>query len=403
MLDATSRLPISAPGYDYDAVIVGARCAGASTAMLLARKGYRVLLIDRARFPSEIPHGHFIHRHGPPRLARWGLLDRIVATGCPPATRLNSYLADVPLIADNLEVDGIAWGYGPRRAVLDRILVEAAVEAGVELQEGVGVEDLVWDADRVVGVRTTGGSAIRARLTIGADGKYSRVARSVKATSCESVPTQMCWFFTYFRDVPERQVDIRIHPRSHAIVAHPTNDGLFAVFIGWPIQQFRVVRANVETSFMAALDLASGLGERVRAGARTERFYGTGDLPQFLRRPVGPGWALVGDAGCHKDPISALGVCDALRDAELLADAAHDGLSANRPMGAALADYERRRTDATLPDFQENVRMAALGPIPPETLKLRRALRGQPVESTRFVLARHGRIPGQAALEQQES
>src|SRR5215472_8685943 len=129
--------------YDYDAVIVGARCAGAWTAMLLARKGHRVLLVDRARFPSEIPHGHFIHRHGPPRLARWGLLDRIVASGCPPVTSMLTYFGDFPLVAHNLEVDHVAWGYGPRRSALDKILVDAAVEAGADLLEGVAVNSLL--------------------------------------------------------------------------------------------------------------------------------------------------------------------------------------------------------------------------------------------------------------------
>ena len=71
----------------YDIIVVGARCSGAPTAMLLARKGYKVLLADRARFPSEIAHGHFIHRHGPRRLRDWGLLDRVIATGCPPSTQ----------------------------------------------------------------------------------------------------------------------------------------------------------------------------------------------------------------------------------------------------------------------------------------------------------------------------
>jgi flavin-dependent dehydrogenase len=378
--------------YDYDAVVVGARCAGAATAMLLARKGHRVLLVDRARFPSEIPHGHFIHRHGPPRLARWGLLDGIVATGCPPVTTMTSHFGDFPLVARDLVVDGVACGYGPRRALLDKLLVDAAVAAGAELREGLAVESLLTDGDGVVGVRAAGGTAIRARLTIGADGKHSRVARAVKAPAYEVVPTLACWYFTYFRDVPEAQFEMHVLARRRVIFAHPTNDDLLAVFVGWPIDEFASLRADPETGFMAAVDLAPGLGERVRAGRRAERFYGTGDLPNFLRRPFGPGWALVGDAGCHKDPFLALGVCDALRDAELLADAAGDGLSGARPLEAALAGYEQQRDDATLPDYHDNIRMARLGPIPPDVLQLRRALLDKPADTTRFMLARNGRI-----------
>src|SRR4029450_6107757 len=131
--------------FDYDAIVVGARCAGATTAMLLARRGQRVLMIDRARFPSDIPQGMFVHRHGPDRLARWGVLDKIVASGCPGVTSMTSYFGDFRLPARNLRVDGVAWGYGPRRAVLDQILVTAAVEAGAELREGLAVESLLTD------------------------------------------------------------------------------------------------------------------------------------------------------------------------------------------------------------------------------------------------------------------
>src|SRR5262245_20700116 len=116
----------------HDVIVVGARCAGASTAMLLARWGYRVLLVDRATFPSDIPHGHFIHRQGPRRLARWGLLDRIVATNCPATTTSVMDLGDSALVGTELTVDGVALGYGPRRSVLDKVLIDAAVEAGAE-------------------------------------------------------------------------------------------------------------------------------------------------------------------------------------------------------------------------------------------------------------------------------
>src|SRR5690348_12866752 len=124
----------------YDAIVVGARCAGAPTAMLLARKGYKVLLVDRATFPSEIPHGHFIHRQGPRCLSRWGLLDRIVASNCPAVTVLTHDFGDFPLVGRGLVADGVALGYGPRRAVLDKVLVDAAVEAGAEVREGFVVE-----------------------------------------------------------------------------------------------------------------------------------------------------------------------------------------------------------------------------------------------------------------------
>jgi flavin-dependent dehydrogenase len=379
--------------YDYDAIVVGARCAGASTAMLLARQGHRVLMVDRARFPSEIPQGHFIHHHGPPRLACWGLLQKVVDSGCPPVTSTTSYFGDFRLPARDLAVDGVAFGYGPRRAVVDQILVDAALAAGAELQEGVAIDSLLTDGDRVVGVRTAGSTAITARLIVGADGRHSRVAQAVTAPAYETVPTLVCWYFTYFRDVAEPGFEMHVLRQRRTIFAHPTNDGLMAVFVGWPIDEFPLVRRDVEASFMAALDLAPGLGERCRAGRRAERFYGSADLPNYLRTPFGAGWALVGDAGCHKDPFQARGMCDALRDAELLAKAAHVGLSGERPLEAALADYQIRRDEATLPDYRENLHWAQLGPVAPDMLRLREALRDKPADVTHFMLARYGRVP----------
>ena len=194
----------------YDVIVVGARCAGAPAAMLLGRKGYKVLLVDRATFPSDIPHGHFIHRHGPRRLARWGLLDRIVSTGCPPATSNVIDLGDFPLAADRLTVDGVALGYGPRRSALDKVLVDAAVEAGVELRQGFSVDDIVSEGDRVTGIRgraRAGGAPITeyARVTVGADGRHSGVAAAVRAPVYDAVPAVACWYFSYWSGVADRR------------------------------------------------------------------------------------------------------------------------------------------------------------------------------------------------------
>src|SRR5262245_56386180 len=166
----------------HDVIVIGARCAGAPTAMLLARKGYKVLLVDRSTFPSDIPHGHFIHRHGPKRLARWGLLDRIVLTNCPATTKSLLDLGDFPLTASGLTMDGIALGYGPRRSVIDKVLADAAVEAGAELRMGFSVEEFITDGDRITGIRgRTGGSTKvmteSATVVVGADGRHSRLAR----------------------------------------------------------------------------------------------------------------------------------------------------------------------------------------------------------------------------------
>lgn len=379
----------------HDVIVIGARCAGAPTAMLLARKGYRVLLVDRATFPSDIPHGHFIHRHGPRRLARWGLLDRIAAS-CPAVTSTLMDLGDFPLVGTDLHVDGVALGYGPRRAVLDRLLVDAAVEAGAELRVGFNVDSLTTDGDRITGIRgrtSNGAPAIEtASFVVGADGRRSRVARFVKAPEHERFPTAMCWYFSYWSGVQPCGVEIYFR-RDNAIFVFPTTGDLTGVFIGWPIHRLPAIRSDIDRRFMAAIDEIPELAGRVRSGRREEPFKAATDLPHFYRKPYGPGWALVGDAGCHKDPILALGLCDAFRDVELLTDALDDGLSGRRPIGEALRDYERQRNEASMAEYRENLNLARFQPVPEETFRLRAALRKDPDATKQFFMARQGMIP----------
>jgi flavin-dependent dehydrogenase len=359
--------------------------------MLLARAGHDVLLVDRARFPSEIPHGHLIHRHGPQRLARWGLLDRVLATGCPPIASLSVDLGDFALVGRDLWVDGVPVGLGPRRAALDRVLVEAAVEAGAEFRDGFVVDDLLFEDGRVVGVEGRSGVAVRerARVVVGADGRDSRVAKRVEAPEYDVVPTVSVWYFSYWSGVPSDALELYQRGRR-MIFAFPTNDGLIAIFVAWPAGDLDAVRRDPERELLAVVDLVPELAERVRAGAREERMLGATKLPNVLRQPAGPGWALVGDAGCHKDPYSALGVCDAFRDAELLEESLGQVLSGSRGEADAAADYRRRRDEATLPEYHANVEKAALGPAPPDLLALRAAVRGDQEATNRLMLVGEG-------------
>ena len=243
-------------------------------------------------------------------------------------------VGDFPLVARDLSVDGVPWGIGPRRGVLDKILLEAAIEAGVEVRDEVAVDGVLTENGRVAGISGRSASTgaplrVRARLTIGADGRNSRIAQAVSAPMYEQVPTLACWYFSYWSGVPVDGIELRLKGRR-AIFVFKTNDDLTAVFVAFPIAEFSRVRADPEASIMAALDLTPELAERVRGGRREERMYGAADLPNFLRKPYGPGWALVGDAGCHKDPMLALGICHALHDAELLAECGQRG-----PLGSA--------------------------------------------------------------------
>jgi len=380
----------------YDAIVIGARCAGAVTAMLLARQGHRVLLVERGDFPSDVHRGHFIHRHGPQRLADWGLLDRVVATNCPPLTTHLSDFGDFPLIGRDIRVGNVAWGYAPRRRQLDQVLVEAAVEAGAEFRPNFVVDSCLWDGDRVKGIRGRHrrqriSSTEEAVVTIGADGRNSTLARVVGAPAYEEAPTLTCCYFSYWSGVSTEGFEWYLR-KNRVIFAFRTNDDLTAIFIGWPINEFASVRADIEGQFMRVVDMIPEFGERVRCGRREERFYGAADMPNYLRRPFGPGWALVGDAGCHKDPMMAHGICDAFRDADFLATAIHEGLAGQCPLDDALMRYERRRNEATMAEYRENIAAARFAPISPELLQVRLALRGNQEDTNRFIMMLEGWI-----------
>ncbi len=362
----------------YDVIVVGARCAGSPTAMLLARLGYRVLLLDRASFPSDSMRAHFVRSAGVERLDRWGLLPRIEASGCPAIRQWVVDLGDFPLPMPSEVLDGGPLQYAPRRFVLDAILVEAAAAAGVEVRQGFSVQEVLQEDGRVVGVRgrARGGREVteRARLVVGADGLHSLVARAVGAPIYDARPTLACSYYSYFGDVPIDGLNVA-YRADRIVIAVPTNGDLTLVCVAAPIAAFPAFRADIEGAFFDSLSRVPWLAERVRSGRRAERWLGSGDLPNFFRKPYGPGWALVGDAGYHRDPIPARGISDAFRDAELLVEAIDAGFGGRVPLEAALAGYERRRNEAARPLYEETLARAAFQPFPPEVYAQRAALR----------------------------
>jgi 2-polyprenyl-6-methoxyphenol hydroxylase-like FAD-dependent oxidoreductase len=382
----------------YDAIVIGARCAGAPTALLLARMGYRVLLLDKAGFPSDTLSTHYIHQPGMARLKRWGLLDQVVASNCPPFRQLTFDIGPFALVGLAPPAEGVIYGYAPRRTVLDTILVEAAAQAGAELREHFTVKELLMDGERVTGIRghAAGGPMVneQARIVIGADGLRSFVARSIQAPTYHARPARTCAYYSYFGDLPVLGAELYPRP-GRTIVAGPTNDGQTSITVFWPNSAFHEVRADIEGNFMRSLELVPAFAERVRGARRSERFYGTADLPFFFRKPYGPGWALVGDAGYHKDPLTAEGISDAFRDVELLVEALDAGFSGRRPLDAALADYEQQRNAAAMPIYEFTYQLAALEPPPPEMQQLFGALRHNQEQTNRFFGVIAGTVPVQ--------
>ncbi len=351
---------------EYDAIVVGARVAGAPTAMLLARTGYRVLLVDRSTFPSDVISTHYIQPPGADALSRWGLLDRVLATGCPRLGSLRTTINGVDL--DGPGADDSAFGLAPRRTVLDKLLVDAAREAGVEVREGVSVREIIRDSEHVTGIcgRSAAGSDIEAtaRIVIGADGAGSVVAKAVQPEEYNVRPGLTCGFYSYWRTDPVvEQAELHIKSKK-AVFVFPTNDGEVCIGTEQPADTFAELRRDPEAGLLAAVDTVSDVAGLLRAGTRTEKMFGMRVGPSFYRKPYGPGWALVGDAGYHKDPVTGAGITDAFRDAELLADAIDAGFSGRAPLDEALTGYEQQRNAATQIMYEVTAQLATLDPSP---------------------------------------
>ena len=362
----------------YDAIVVGARCAGAPTAMLLARAGHRVLLVDRAEFPSDTLSTHAIHAPGIAALRRWGVLDAVLATGCPPIDAYTFDFGTFGLRGTPRPCEGSSTAYAPRRYLLDAILVEAAAAAGAEVREHFSVADLVVEDGVVVGVRGHDAQGRmgteRARVVVGADGRNSRVAQVTGAGTYAEKPRQQYGYYSYWQDLPVDSFASFIRP-GRAWGAFPTNDGLTLVVLGWPYAEATGYKADVEGNYLATLDLAPEFAERVRSATRVAPFLG-GAVPNVLRVPYGPGWVLVGDAGLTMDPITAQGMTDAFTDAERCAAALDGVFRGEVPFAQAMAAAQQDRDARTLPMYEFTAGLASLAPPPPEVAGLLFAAQG---------------------------
>jgi flavin-dependent dehydrogenase len=383
---------------NYDAIVIGARCAGSPTAMLLARKGYRVLLVDKATFPSDTMSTHLVHPPGVAALERWGLLEKLEATGCPPVEHYSFDFGPVSVAGSPQPIDGVARAYGPRRTILDKLLVDAAAEAGVEVRETFTVDEILIEDKTVTGIRghAKGGDPVteRAHVVVGADGKHSLLAKAVEPESYNEKPSQLAMYYAYWSDLPVSGFETTIRAENRrGWAALPTHDGLTCMPFGWPVEEFKANRGDIEGNFFKAMDLAPEFAERVRGAKRETKFIGSAELPGYFRKPFGSGWVLVGDAGYHKNPITAMGINDAFRDAELVAGALDDAFSETRSFDEGVTAYQQTRDEAAMPVYEFTAEFATMEPPPPEMQQLIGAMQGNQEAQDAFISVQANTLP----------
>jgi flavin-dependent dehydrogenase len=335
-----------------DVVIVGARVAGASTALLLARAGARVVVVDRGRYGTDTLSTHALMRGAVLQLHRWGVLPAIVEHGTPPVSATTFVYGNDEITVPIEPKYGVDALYAPRRTLLDGLLSAVAVESGAEVIYGVSVDGLLTDSDgRVRGVTASAGGqrhTIEADLVIGADGLYSTIARRVGAQTMVAGRHAAAVLYSYWTGVPESHYRWMFHPHR-SIGAIPTNDATL-VFVSVPAAEFKAeVRGDATAAYHRLIrDISPDYAARLAGAQRVEPVHGFGGHPGFIKRSTGPGWALVGDAGYFKDPATAHGITDAVRDAELLARAVAAGTTAAfDQFEATRLDLSRRLFDIT--------------------------------------------------------
>ncbi|HET7762422.1 MAG TPA: NAD(P)/FAD-dependent oxidoreductase [Phycicoccus sp.] len=362
-----------------DVVVVGARCAGAATAMLLADAGHDVLVLDRASFPSDTVSTHLISRSGMVQLDRWGLLDVLHRSGAPRITTIEFDTVEGSVVRTVKDRYGIDHLLAPRRIVLDDVLQSAAVRAGARLETGVAVDDVLRDdAGRVVGVTardTAGPLRVEARYVVGADGLGSRVARAVGAPVVLERPHSGAVRYAYFAG---DWSGIEYHVRDGALAGvFPTHGGEACVWVCAPEDAVRRHSGHTSsgddglTALMA--DLVPGFLDRLDGTERTSGVRGMLRMPNHFRQAAGPGWALVGDAGHHRDAVTGHGISDAYRDAELLAGALDRALSDPTSEATALAGYGSTRDRMARRVFDITCELAAF-PATARFVELQRGL-----------------------------
>jgi len=390
------------PHRRHDVAVVGARAAGSATALLLARMGHDVVVLERAQFPSDTLSTHSISRSGVVQLSRWGLLDRVLASGTPAVRQVTFHVGGESVTRPIKHHAGVDLLVAPRRRVLDAIVADAAQASGAGVRFGVTVTGLRQEGGRVVGVtaRVAAGTPFEldARFVVGADGLRSRVARSVGASIDAAGHSDGATHYAYYAGPAWQGLEFFVADGSLAGV-FPTNDGEACIWVCSPAHRAAGIRGRA-TSLVGAFDemlgeAAPDLAARLRGARRTSPVRGASRLPNQVRQAFGPGWALVGDAGYHRDAVTGHGISDAFRDAELLAVALDGALRGDQYETAALAGYQRHRDEAIREIFGITCALAHYPPVA-EFVALQKRL-SRAIEAEAALLAARP-VPGQPQL-----
>jgi flavin-dependent dehydrogenase len=381
---------------EFDVIVVGARVAGSPTALLLARRGYRVLLVDGATFPSDTISSHLIHPPGMAALDRWGLAEAVRSSGCPPVHTYRLDMGEVVIVGRPRGLSGAPVAYAPRRTVLDKLLVDAASAAGAEVRERFRVHTLLVEDGVVRGIEGRSGDGRRiverSRVVIGADGVGSFVARAVGAPTYRAVPALEALYLAYWEGY-RHDGEFALYSRGpRGFGAIPTNDDLTVLVVTWSADEFAANRRDLLGNYLRAFGAAPEVAERLEGARRVSRPVGM-LMANLYRQSYGPGWALVGDAGYHKDAVTAQGISDAFRDAEAVAAAIDDALGGARRWEDALGDYQATRDRLTGPMFDLTCQLASPEPPDDETVGLFAMIGESPSASDDFASVLAGTMP----------
>jgi 2-polyprenyl-6-methoxyphenol hydroxylase-like FAD-dependent oxidoreductase len=360
----------------FDAIVVGARCAGATTALFLAKSGLNVLLVDRQRFPSDTISTHLMYANTLAIFKRLGVLEKVEKSGAPRLTHLVDDAEGIVIDGRYLPIEGLDYGLCLRRFKLDGILAqEAQSHAGITFVENTVVQGLLEENGRVVGVKghsSKNGSKLEARseIVIGADGRNSTIAKLVNAQYNNFLPSFCGFYYGYFRNVKRQSEPAPVSTYRGRMIFYmfPTDDELHLAAVEFPVEEFAQFRMDAKTNLIKRLMAEPTFEERLRDATLEGVVYGTKDMPIFQRISHGPGWALVGDASYNLDPVFAQGIGDAVRGAELLSGAISRAYRENKPLDSYLGDYESKRNEEV-----EGMRLATIDfisglPIKKETL-----------------------------------